>query len=136
MTSSLDTTRLYVSGRLSPRQAEALSDRDVLQIQTVRLVGVLDELAGTRGVFKLLRPVELTASQEVAWNEAVGRPRSVEGALTDDAAIDIRRANAWSSLVEVELVLTHMEAPTSTRVEDVEGELTRLISVQPEIGDE
>lgn len=128
-----EETFVHLRPALASAQAVALTDRDVLQTQTVSLMGVLDELAGRRGVFKLLRPVELTESQEAAWNQAVGRAQSVEGALTDEAAIDIRRANAWSSLVEVELVLTHMEAPTSTRVEEVEGELTRLISVQPEI---
>lgn len=113
--------------------ALALSDQSVLRIQSRRLVGILDELAGGRSVFKLQRPVDLGPEQDEGWREAVGRARSVEGQLTDEAATDIRRLNAWSSLVEVELELTYMNAPTSTRTEEIDAEMLRIISVQQQL---
>ncbi len=114
--------------------AEALSDRDVLRIETVRLVGVLDELASQRGVFKLLRPADLSNEQHRAWTNAVGSTRSLEGQLTDEAATDIRRLNAWSSRVEVELEVTHVTSPTTTRTADITADLVRIVTVQPQLG--
>jgi len=77
--------------------------------------------------------MRLAPRQDAAWREAVGRARSVEGTLTDEAATDIRRLNAWSSLVEVELEVTYMNAPTSTRSEEVAEDLLRIVSVQPQL---
>lgn len=114
--------------------AERLSDQAVLRRDTARLVGVLDELAGGRGVFKLIRPADLPERQQEAWREAVRSVRSIEGQLTDEAATDVRRLNAWSSRVEVELALTFMTSPKSTRAEEVTAELVRVITVQPQLG--
>lgn len=114
--------------------AIALGSREVVRVHTAALTGDLDELAGRKGTFKLLRPVGAPQGQDRAWREAVGGRRSVEGALSDEASTDIRRLGAWRARITAEIELTHMTAPTTTSSEAIEGVMLRVMSVQPELG--
>jgi hypothetical protein len=125
--------------RLPPRHAlahaEALSSQQVIRTETTTLSGVLDELAGRKGTFKLLRPSTLTREETRAWDETVGRRVVIEGELTDEAETDIRRMNAWKSKVTAEVELTHMTAPKTTNAEEIEAKLLRIVYMQPRLED-
>lgn len=125
--------------RLAPdaarAQADALSDQQTLRVETASLTGLLTVLDGDKGTFKLARPGDLATEYKRAWKEAVGSKRVVEGELTDEAETDIRRLNAWKSKVTVEVELTHMTSPKTTRTEEIDAKLLRISQVHMRLDD-
>lgn len=118
--------------------AQILRERNVSRVSTVSLTGRLAFLGDSIGSadsdrFKLVRGRDLTAEQQRAWSLALGKRKSVDGELTDEAETDVRRHNAWKAQITAEIEVTTLTASASGTTSAIEAKMLRIIYIHDRI---